>query len=52
MIGKRMIGKKWGLGPKQAYWLYTAIVRPMLMYRHAMGTYKIRTVGKGELTTI
>ena len=32
MIGKRMIGKKWGLGPKQAYWLYTAIVRPMLMY--------------------
>ena len=32
MIGKRMIGKKWGLGPKQAYWLYTEIVRPMLMY--------------------
>ena len=32
MIGKRMIGKTWGLGPKQAYWLYTAIVRPMLMY--------------------
>ena len=27
-----MIGKKWGLGPKQAYWLYTAIVRPMLLY--------------------
>ena len=32
MIVKRMIGKKWRLGPKQAYWLYTAIVRTMLMY--------------------
>ena len=31
-IGKSTIGKKWGLGPKQAYWLHTAIVRPMLMY--------------------
>ena len=32
MIGRKMIGKKWGLNPKVTHWLYTAIVRPMLTY--------------------
>ena len=32
MIGRRMIGKRWGLSPKVTHWLYTAIVRPMLTY--------------------
>ena len=32
MVGRRMLGKKWGLSPKITCWLYTAIVRPMLTY--------------------
>ena len=32
MIGKRMLGKRWGLSPMITSWLYTAIVRPMLTY--------------------
>jgi len=29
---KQMVGKKWGLTPKTTYWIYTAIVRPILTY--------------------
>lgn len=29
---KRMVGVRWGLGPKVVHWLYTAIVRPILTY--------------------
>ena len=31
-IGRKMLGKHWGLGPKVTSWLYTAIVRPILTY--------------------
>ena len=30
--GRRMIGNKWGLKPKQMTWLYESIVRPILTY--------------------
>lgn len=29
---KKMLGSKWGLTPRLAYWTYTAIVRPILSY--------------------
>ncbi|OFC59623.1 hypothetical protein BBW68_14995 [Candidatus Erwinia dacicola] len=29
---KRMVGPKWGLTPRVAYWLYTAVVRPIMTY--------------------
>jgi ribonuclease HI/retron-type reverse transcriptase len=29
---RRAIAPKWGLGPKQTSWIYTAIVRPTLVY--------------------
>ena len=32
LIGRRMLGKQWGLSPKVTNWLYTAIVRPILSY--------------------
>ena len=32
ITGRRMIGQKWGLHPKQTLWLYKAIVRPILSY--------------------
>ena len=32
MICRRMIGKNWGLNPKNSAWAYTAIARPILMY--------------------
>jgi ribonuclease HI len=32
ITGRRMIGKRWGLKPKQTEWLYKSIVRPILTY--------------------
>ena len=32
MIGRKMIGRDWGISPKTAYWLYTTTVRPILAY--------------------
>ena len=32
MIGRKMIGRDWGITPKTAYWLYTTTVRPILAY--------------------
>ena len=29
---KKMFGKTWGLSPKVTYWIYTSIVRPILLY--------------------
>ena len=29
---KRMVGPRWGLTPRVAHWLYTAIVRPIMTY--------------------
>lgn len=29
---KKMLGKRWGLKPRMALWMYTAIVRPILTY--------------------
>ncbi|MGR0272001.1 hypothetical protein ACUWC3_28160, partial [Klebsiella pneumoniae] len=29
---KRMVGSKWGLKPKIVYWMYTAIIRPIITY--------------------
>ncbi|MGR0202348.1 hypothetical protein, partial [Klebsiella pneumoniae] len=31
-ICKRMVGSKWGLKPKIIYWIYTAIIRPIITY--------------------
>ena len=32
ITGRRMIGKNWGLTPKNASWLYQCIVRPIVTY--------------------
>ena len=32
MMGRRMMGKTWGLNPKVTSWLYTAVIRPMFTY--------------------
>ena len=29
---RNAVGKRWGLKPELVYWLYTAVVRPVLMY--------------------
>jgi hypothetical protein len=29
---KNAIGRKWGLKPELVHWLYTAVVRPILLY--------------------
>lgn len=29
---KRAIGKRWGFSPKVVHWIYTAVVRPILLY--------------------
>jgi len=31
---KKAIGRKWGFSPMIAHWLYTTIVRPILLYEH------------------
>lgn len=36
-ICSRLTGARWGLQPKIAFWLYTAIERPMVLY--ALPTY-------------
>ena len=30
---KRVIGKKWGISPKQKMWIYKTIIVPILSYR-------------------
>ena len=32
MIGRRMVGKLWGLNPTTTDWLYKAIIRPIITY--------------------
>jgi len=29
---RRIVGKTWDISPRIAHWLYTAVVRPMLVY--------------------
>jgi len=29
---RRIVGKTWGITPRIAHWLYTTVVRPMLVY--------------------
>ncbi|MCP3668244.1 MAG: hypothetical protein GY696_38110, partial [Gammaproteobacteria bacterium] len=31
-ICRRLIGLRWGVNPKAAFWMYVSIVRPMIMY--------------------
>ena len=32
MAGRRAVGKRWGLAPRQTKWLYESVVRPMVTY--------------------
>ena len=45
MVGRRMVGKHWGLTPKITHWLYTAIVRPILLYGSVVWTPCLKKKG-------
>ena len=46
MTCRRMLGKNWGLQPKMMFWMYTAIIRPMISYASVIwwGKVEQRTV--------
>ena len=44
MTCRRMIGKNWGLQPKMMFWMYTAIIRPMITYASVTWWCKVEQV--------
>ena len=54
--GRRMIGSKWGLKPRQMIWFYESIVRPILTYGCIVWVnsldrkYKVKLLGKVQRT--
>jgi len=40
---KSVVGRNWGLGPKQALWIYTAIVKPMVTYGSLVWSHNLHT---------
>lgn len=41
MTCRRMLGKNWGLQPKIMFWMYTAIVRPIITYASVIWWCKV-----------
>lgn len=41
---KAAIGSKWGLGPKQILWIYTALVRPVISYGSIVWSHKLNKI--------
>lgn len=41
MATKRAVGKNWGLNPRMVHWLYTTVVRPMILYGSVVWWTKI-----------
>ncbi|MCP3661285.1 MAG: hypothetical protein GY696_02130 [Gammaproteobacteria bacterium] len=46
---RRIVGKSWGLAPKQMLWLYIAIVRPMLCYAALVWWHRLELVTARDL---
>ena len=45
VTGRRMIGHRWGLHPKQVEWLYKTIVRPILTYGSIVWVQSLQRTG-------
>jgi ribonuclease HI len=45
---KAIIGQKWGLDPKKLFWVYTAMVRPVISYGGIVWAHALDEKGKRE----
>jgi ribonuclease HI len=44
-ICRKLVGKLWGLKPKLAYWIYTAMIRPIVSYASIVWWRKLKKKG-------
>jgi len=44
MTCRRMLGKNWGLQPKMMFWMYTAIIRPIITYASVVWWCKVEQI--------
>lgn len=51
-VCRQLIGRKWGLSPRHALWLYTSILRPMMCYAANVWYEKCGNMRAGRLTTV
>ena len=51
-LTKAIVGQKWGLTPEKVFWVYSALVRPILSYGSIVWSHSINKTLKGRLTRV